>query len=128
MTHSYSKSFEYSPRPFKYRPDEFADTVNLWLSEQTGLQGVTMTITFLMVAIKTVTVNCVASNSTESPQVRLSRVPLDNGAKKRQRKPVGEVLNSWSEQNPDKSRLNYWTVVSVGLPVEIWLLYVEKAP
>jgi hypothetical protein len=128
MTHSYSKSFEYNPRPFRYRPDEFADTINQWLAEQNGLRSVTMTVTFLMVAIKTVTVNCVASNSLDSPQVRLTRVPLNSGTKGRKLQPAGEVLNSWTDQNPDKRRLNYWTVVSSGVPVELWLLYVENSP
>jgi hypothetical protein len=58
----------------------------------------------------------------------LTRVPLNSGTSGRRLQPAGEVLNSWTERNPDKRRLNYWTVVSSGVPVELWLLYVENVP
>jgi hypothetical protein len=84
-----------------------------------------MTLTFLGVYIRTATVNCVSSNSLDSRQVRLTQLPLKDG-RGRKFQPVGETLNRWAEQNPDKIRLNYWSVASAGVPVELWLLYVER--
>jgi hypothetical protein len=125
-THSYSKSFEYRPGPFKYRPDEFAETINRWLADQKGLQNVTMAITLYQVRIKTVTINCLGSNSPESLQFRLTRVPLNTGQIGRKLLPAGEALNNWMESNPNKRQITFWYVASGRVPFEVWLLYVEK--
>jgi len=126
--HQYSKTFEYRPKPFQYSPDVFTAQVNDWLGEQFGLANVTMTITFFQGRILTVTVNCTASNSPESPQVRLERVPLPSGFLGRNRQTPGDALNEWADRHPDRRRLNYWTPVSAGAPVELWILYVQLQP
>ena len=87
-----------------------------------------MNLTFLGVYIKTATFNCVSSNSLESPQLRITQLPLkvQKGQKGQKFLPIGEALNRWAEENPDKRRLTYYSLTSAGVPVELWLLYVER--
>lgn len=121
----YSKTFDYKPKPFVYQPEMFAVRVNDWLSEQFGLTHVTASISFVLGQIQTVTVNCTASSQAVSPQVRLERVPLPAGFLGRNRLSAGEALNTWADQHPDRRRLNYWTPLSRGVPIDMWILYVE---
>jgi hypothetical protein len=124
----YSKTFEYKPKPFVYQPDVFAEQVNRWLAEQVGLINVTMTISFLLARIQTVTVNCTASNQAATPRVRIERVSLPAGFLGRNRLSPGEALNTWADRHPDRRRLNYWTPLARGVPIELWILYVEQQP
>ena len=126
MIHTYSKTFECRPGPFKYRPDEFAAEVNQWLAEQTGLRNLTMTLHFFHTQISSVTANCTATGDPEIPVVRLERLSLGGGFLGRKRQTPGVALNDWAEQHPQRRRLNYWSVASGGTPVELWLLYVEQ--
>jgi hypothetical protein len=124
----YSKTFEYKPKPFVYQPDIFAEQVNSWLAEQLGLINVTMTISFLLARIQSVTVNCTVSNQAAAPRVRIERVSLPAGFLGRNRLSPGEALNSWADRHPDRRRMNYWTPLARGVPIELWILYVEQQP
>jgi hypothetical protein len=39
---------------------------------------------------------------------------------------LGDALNSWSEANPDRHRISHITCVNAGIPMEVWVLSVDR--
>ena len=115
---------------FVYRPERFLESVNDWLASERGLHAVTMTLHYdgRQGFARAVTFKCVGINKPTGRLFRLDRLIVDKGTFSRFKKTLGEVLNSWKEQHPDRLIVSHWNVQPAGVVAEAWILSVGVAP
>jgi hypothetical protein len=110
----------------RYRPDEFVQDVNQWMSDQRGLLAAQWRIHRSREGlVRGVTLD-MAESAVQVPwRLQFARVPLVEGLLGRNRKDLGEALNAWTDRNPNRRLQSYVILSSAGVDVELWVLFSE---
>jgi len=128
IAYEYSKTFTNRTHT-RYRPDEFVASLNEWLADQPGLLVVDVRVhQDRQSLVGAVTLTCRAESAPVDFQYQLERMELRSGWLGRRRTEVGEGLNRWLDANPHRRRVNYWVLSSNGVPMDLWILFMEARP
>ena len=122
----FSKTFRIRTA-FRYHPENLVKSLNDWLWEQTDLIGVGALIQRdRQGLVGEVTLTCRHGWEPSPVRFQFARVVVAASFVGRPKRTLGDALNDWTEENPGRQRVTYWSVSVNGRPVEAWVLYVER--